>query len=57
MPLGLSKRMPIKLAMSVAFSGSADAWVLMPWKNAMQMGCAHVQSGSAQRSAAKPVLT
>ena len=40
MPLGLSNSMPIKLAMSVAFSGSADAWVLTPWKNDMQMGCA-----------------
>ena len=39
MPLGLSNSRPIKLEMSVAFSGSADVCVLTPMKNAMHTGC------------------
>jgi len=44
MPLGLANSRLIWLAMSVAFSGYADASVLTPLKKGMQIGCAQVHT-------------
>ena len=43
MPLGLANSRLIWVAMSVAFSGNADASVLTPWKKGMQIGCAQTR--------------